>query len=73
MNNNLKIRSIMANLNFKIEGNSESFIKETEQIDSSIRTLATDIEKQEQKTSESFKTITASLLPVWAGREFFVA
>ena len=46
MNNNLKIRSIMANLNFKIEGNSESFIKETEQIDSSIRTLATDIEKQ---------------------------
>lgn len=39
----------MANLNFKIEGNSESFIKETEQIDSSIRTLATDIEKQEQK------------------------
>ena len=35
----------MANLNFKIEGNSESFIKETEQIDSSIRTLATDIPK----------------------------
>ena len=54
----------MANLNFKIEGNSESFIKETEQIDSSIRTLATDIEKQEQKTSESFKTITASFASI---------
>ncbi|MCA4534826.1 hypothetical protein LDZ77_21550 [Bacteroides xylanisolvens] len=54
----------MANLNFKIEGNSESFIKETEQIDSSIRTLATDIEKQEQKIGKSFKKMTASFATI---------
>lgn len=50
----------MANLNFKIEGNSESFIKEAEQIDSSIHTLATDIEGQELKNGESFKKKAAS-------------